>query len=375
MSSLFSDDDGKTDWQKVGYHGRSAFAVLLSLAVLVGGGWFAASKAHDAYMSWRTADNYIGQSDSPVTITIPNGATGTAMGDLLVKNDVVKSRKAFLKALAANDDSDKIQAGTYQMFKQMSADAAVARLLDPKAQLRNQVTVPEGMWQSDIFALLSKRTKIPVAQFQAAAKNPKALGYPAYVKNTEGYLFPETYEMGQKPTATSILKLMAAQYKQVAEQNDLVGRAKEMDLEPNEVMTVASILEAEAKAKDMPMVAGIIYNRLENGTPLGLDSTAHYQLKIPMNKPLPSGFQDKGTDSSYNTYANTGLPDGPISSPGEAAIKAALNPTESDYQYWLTVNFATGETKFAETLDEHNKNLREWEAWCKTAKDKSGCPA
>ncbi|GAA1398628.1 endolytic transglycosylase MltG [Luteococcus peritonei] len=372
---MFSDDDGKTDWQKVGYHGRSAFAVLLSLAVLVGGGWFAASKAHDAYMSWRTADNYIGQSDSPVTITIPNGATGTAMGDLLVKNDVVKSRKAFLKALAANDDSDKIQAGTYQMFKQMSADAAVARLLDPKAQLRNQVTVPEGMWQSDIFALLSKRTKIPVAQFQAAAKNPKALGYPAYVKNTEGYLFPETYEMGQKPTATSILKLMAAQYKQVAEQNDLVGRAKEMDLEPNEVMTVASILEAEAKAKDMPMVAGIIYNRLENGTPLGLDSTAHYQLKIPMNKPLPSGFQDKGTDSSYNTYANTGLPDGPISSPGEAAIKAALNPTESDYQYWLTVNFATGETKFAETLDEHNKNLREWEAWCKTAKDKSGCPA
>lgn len=375
-SSLFSDDDGGNgrDWKKIGYHARSVFAVLLSLAVLLGGTWFAWNKANSTFMEWRTAEDYIGQTDQQVTVTIPEGATGTAIGDLLVEADVVKSRKAFLKAFSASDEADKIQAGSYKLFKQMSAESAVARLLDPAAQLRNQVTVPEGMWQSDIFALLSKRTKIPVAQFQAAAKNPKALGYPSYVTSTEGFLYPETYEIGQKPTATSILKLMAKQYNKVAAKDNLAETAKAMDRTPLEIMTVASILEAEAKEKDMPMVAGIIYNRLENGTPLGLDSTAHYQLKIPMNKPLPSKFASIGTDSSYNTYANQGLPDGPISSPGTAAIKAALNPTESDYQYWLTVNFETGETKFAKTLDEHNKNKVEWENWCKTAKDKSGCP-
>ena len=127
MSSLFSDDDDRTDWKKIGYHGRSAFAVLLSLAVLLGGGWYAANKVENAYMNWRTADDYIGQGDTAVNITIPSGASGTAMGDLLVENDVVKSRKAFVKALAANEDADKIQAGTFRMFKQMSAESAVAR--------------------------------------------------------------------------------------------------------------------------------------------------------------------------------------------------------------------------------------------------------
>lgn len=371
MSSLFSDDDGRTDWKKIGYHGRSAFAVLLSLAVLLGGGWYAANKVENAYMNWRTADDYIGQGDTAVNITIPSGASGTAMGDLLVENDVVKSRKAFVKALAANEDADKIQAGTFRMFKQMSAESAVARLLDPTAQVRNQVTVPEGLWQSEQLAILSKKSGIPLAQFQAAVKNPKALGFPKYVKQTDGFLFPETYEMGQKPTATSVLKLMSSQFKQVAERNDLVNKAEDLELTPLEVMTVASIVQAEVPPKYQPQVAGVLYNRLEQGMKLQLDSTAHYGFKVPMGKPLPANFTK--IDNPYNTYTIDGLPPGPINAPGESAIKAALNPEESDYLYFVTVNFDTMETKFAKTDTGHMKLVAEWEKWCSTAKNKSGC--
>ncbi|GAB2496367.1 endolytic transglycosylase MltG [Luteococcus sediminum] len=375
MSGLFMDNDGNRNWKKIGYHARSAFAVLLSLAVLVGGAWFVYDKANTAYTEYKTADDYPGPGGKAVLVTIPAGASGGDIGDVLVEQDVVKSRKAYLKASRKNEQADKIQAGTYRLQTQIPATQAVEGLLDEKNIVRNQVTIPEGLWMSEQFELLSKRTKIPVKDFEAAAKDPQALGLPEWVGDSaEGYLFPSTYEIGQQPTAKSILTLMAKQFTTVANRNDLEAGAKELDRKPEEIMTVASILEDEAVGKDQAKVAGVIYNRLDRWMPLQLDSTAHYQLQIPMNEPLPKGFKEKGTDNSFNTYANAGLPKHPMNAPGEDAIKAALNPEDSDYLYWLTVNFKTGETKFAETYEEHQKNKAEWEAWCKTAKDKSGCP-
>ncbi len=375
MSSPFIDNDGNRDWKTIWYHARSGFVVLLSLAVLIGGAWFVYDKANKAYVSYKTTTDYMGEGVKDLNVTIPPGFSGGQIGDLLVEQGVVKSRKGFLKAYNNNDKANTIQAGTYKLRTEIPAETAITMLLDPKNVVRNQVTIPEGLWMSDQFALLSKKTGIPVAQFTAACANPQSLGFPAYVKSCEGFLFPQTYEMGQKPTAVSILKLMAAQYNAVAKKYDIVGAAKEQDRTPLEIMTIASILQAEAKVKDMPMVAGIIANRLERGEPLGLDSTAHFQLKIPMNKLLPAGFKEIGKDSSYNTFANQGLPEGPIDAPGEPAIKAATKPTKNDYMYWLTVNFETGETKYAKTQDEQNQHENEWKAWCKTAKNKSGCPA
>lgn len=372
MSGLFMDNNGNRDWKKIAYHGRSAFAVLLSLAVLVGSGWFVVSKASSAYSEWKTADDFAaGAGLAEVQITIPEGASGSDIGDELVEKGVVKSRKGFMKAFAKNEEAQTIQAGTYKLRTQISADQAVEMLLDPKSVVRNQVTVPEALRMKDQFAVLSKKTKIPVAQFEAAAKDPQALGLPEYAKSAEGFLFPQTYEIGQNPTAKSILTLMAKQYVTVAKELDLEGGAKELDLTPIEVMTVASILEAEALPKDMPMVAGIIYNRLEDGERLELDSTSYYATGTPLGKKLPANFKEQ--DSPYNTYKAYGLPPGPIGAPGAAAIKAALNPTESDYKFWVTVNYETGETKFSETYDEHLKYVAEWEKWCSTAKDKSGC--
>ncbi|MEL4504527.1 endolytic transglycosylase MltG [Luteococcus sp. H138] len=371
---MFMDNDGNRDWKKVWYHARSAFAVLLSLAVLIGGGWFVYDKASTAYVSYKTSDDYAeGPGVKDVQITIPEESLGGDIGNLLVKSGVVKSRKAFLKAYAKNEKSKTIQAGTYKLKTQISADQAVEMLLNPRNRVQNRVTVPEALRMKDQFAVLSKKTGIPVKDFEAAAKNPQALGLPKYAKTAEGFLFPQTYEIGQKPTAVSILKLMAKQYNEVAASQKLVAGAESLDRTPLEVMTVASILEAEAKEKDMPMVAGIIYNRLEDGMQLQLDSTSYYATNTPLGKLLPKGFREQ--DSPYNTYRARGLPPGPIGAPGEKAIKAALHPTKSEFKYWLTVNYKTGETKFAKTYEEHRKNDAEWRAFCKTAKDKSGCPA
>lgn len=306
MSGLFMDNNGNRDWKKIWYHGRSAFAVLLSLAVLFGGAWFVYDKASTAYTSYKTADDYAGEGVKEIVITIPEGSSGTDMGNLLVKNGVVKSRKAFLKAYAKNEKSKTIQAGTFKLRTEIPADRAVEMLVDPAYQVHNRVTVPESLRLKDQFALLSKKTKIPVAQFEAAAKNPQALGFPKYVKSVEGFLFPQTYEIGQKPTATSILKLMAKEYNAVAARQELVSGAEELDRTPAEIITVASILEAEAQEKDMPMVAGIIYNRLDQYMPLGLDSTSYYATNTPLGKPLPKDFTK--IPSPYNTYLNTGLP-------------------------------------------------------------------
>lgn len=371
MSGLFMDNNGNRDWKKIWYHGRSAFAVLLSLAVLFGGAWFVYDKANTAYVNYKTADDFAGEGVKDIVITIPEGSSGTDMGNLLVEKGVVKSRKAFLKAFAKNEKSKTIQAGTFKLRTEIPAERAVEMLVDPAYQVHNRVTIPEALRMKDQFAVLSKKTKIPVAQFEAAAKNPQALGLPKYVKNAEGFLFPQTYEIGQTPTATSILKLMAKQYNTVAANLDLVSGAEELDRTPVEIMTVASILEAEAQEKDMPMVAGIIYNRLDQYMPLQLDSTSYYATNTPLGKKLPKNFDEQ--DSPYNTYKNQGLPPGPIGAPGEKAIKAALNPTESDNLYWVTINYETKETKFSKTLDEHNKWVKQWEKWCSTAKDKSGC--
>lgn len=371
--SLFVDNDGNTDWKNIWYHARSAFAVLLSLAVLLGAGWVVYDKANNAYVAWKTADDYPGPGGTPVMIEIEPESTGNDIANVLLDADIVKSRKAFTKAYNNSELAKSIQAGYYRLPTQIPAADAISFLLDGKHVVRNQLTVPEGMWFNDSLALISKRTKIPVKDFKKALKDPQELGFPSYVEEPEGFLFPQTYEIGQKPTATSILKLMAQQYNAVAKENNLKAKAEKLDRTPEEIITVASIIEGEVnKPQYLPMVASAIYNRLDDGEKLELDSTAHYGLDIPNDKPLPKGFHDM--DFPYNTYMYQGLPPGPIGSPGEAAIKAALNPAKTDYKFWVAVNLKTGETKFAKDYKTHQKNVAAFEAWCKASPDKSGCP-
>ncbi len=375
MSGLFVDNDGRWSWKKAGYRARSAFAVLLSLAILVGGGWIVYNKLDQVYMSLRYANDYPGPGGAAVTVTVPSGATVTQIGQVLVNAGVVKSVGAFTKAASDSGDATKFQAGDFKLRAKIPAATAVTMLLDPGNKVQRAVTIPEGQRVSVTLSTISKKTGIPLADLQKEAKDLKALKLPSWAKNPnapEGFLFPDTYNYDANPTAAEILPRMTAQFVSVADSLGLEKKAKALGYTPLQVLIVASIVQVEVPPKYQPQVAAVIYNRLKQKMPLGLDTSVHYAVDKPMTQPLSSA--DFKNPSPYNTYVHTGLMPGPMDSPGKSALTAALNPAKSNALYFVTVNLKTGETKFASTLAEHNKNVQQFDSWCKANPGTAGCP-
>jgi UPF0755 protein len=300
-----------------------------------------------------------------VTIIVPEGATVSQIGSILVDGKVVQSEAAWDEAVQTEERSTSIQPGRYLMLTEMRAIDALTLLINPgESRVRSQFTVQEGLRLSAQVDALVKGTKIKESAFEKALDKPKTLGLPAYAKNKPaGFLFPDTYELTATSTATSVLRQMTARFNDVAEQIDLEGAAKRLDRSPRDLVIVASIIEREVRAEgDRAKVARVIYNRLDKGQKLEMDSTVAYAEKL---KTTTTTEQDRKSKSKYNTYRYEGLPPGPISAPGRAALEAAANPADGKLLYFVTVNLDTGETKFAETYAEHQKNVAEFQAWCK----------
>jgi UPF0755 protein len=285
----------------------------------------------------------------------------------------VASVQAFLNAASAEPGSSSIQVGFYEFKKEMAAADALEILLDPDNILRDTVTIPEGLRVVDIVEVLAKETDFSKKQFEKVLANPDQLGLPDYAEgNPEGYLFPSTYDLGPDATPKSILVAMVARWKRAAEDANLEEAAAELGYTPHELMTVASLVEAEAsRQQDRGKVARVIYNRIENpGTAgtvgkLQIDATINYALDRDLGFAITE--EDRNYDSPYNTYVVTGLPPGPIEAPGDAAIEAAAHPTEGDWYYYVTVNLRTGETKFAETYEEFLSYDAEFDEYCQTS--------
>ena len=333
--------------------GGGAFAVVLSLLVvlaLVGGGAYLAmgfgSRIKDA-LSGGSAPDYPGPGTGAVVYQVHSGDTLTDVGRGLKAADVVKSVDAFMAAAQANPDSQRLQPGYYGLKKQMKAADALTVLLDPSARILARVTLPEGLRKDETLKTLAKGTKIPLATFEAALKNTSALGLPAYANgNAEGFLFPATYEFGPHDTPTQMLAKLVARYHQSEQSLSLTAGPRS----PYELVIIASIVEAEARrAEDYPKVARVIYNRLAAGMPLQMDSTVNYALKA--DKTIVT-LDDLGVNSPYNTYKHAGLPPGPIGSPGDQALQAALHPADGNWLYFITVDGNTGETKFTADYQE-----------------------
>ena len=168
-----------------------------------------------------------------------------------------------------------------------------------------------------------------------------------------------------------MLEMMVDRWRQSAEENDLVANAGKLGYKPAEIMTIASLIEAEGRGGDMPKIARVIYNRLENpGTAgtvgkLQIDASVNYGLGQKLGVALTS--EQLAQDTPYNTYTREGLPPTPIEAPGDAAIAAALNPADGDWYYYVTVNLATGETKFAATPEEFATYKAEYQEYCQTS--------
>ena len=368
MSPAFIDNDGRLDWRKVGYYARSAFAVLLSLSVLVGGGWFVYSKANEAYVSWRTADDY---PDNPekveVEVTIPRGAGITQIGDILVEAEVVKTIKGFRKAAQESGESDKLQAGRYKLLKQIPAETAFQMLLDPDNVQHLSVVFPEGTPNVQQWAIMRDKLGIDPEVIKAAAANTSYFELPEWANgHLEGFLFPAKYNVAEPPNPAWIMGTQVRTFNRQIERLSLVGRAEELGYTPLQVVTVASIVSREvARPSDQPMVAAVIYNRLKQDMPLQMDSTVHYALG-DYGK-VTTTAEDRENPSPYNTYKHKGLPPGPIANPGRTALEAALTPSVTDALYFVTVNLDTGDTRFAATLEEHNANVALFQEFCKTS--------
>ena len=348
--------------------------VLLVLAVIGGLLYFGAMWGKGFIEdNFGDPEDFNGPGTGSVTFQVEQGDTIGEMGRNLEAAGVVASAEAFTDAASDNPDATGIQVGYYALQKEMKASDVVEILVDPSQILSTQITFPEGLRVVDILDLLVKNTDFTRAQFEKALGNPDKLGLPDYAgDNAEGYLFPSTYGFGPDATPASMLRAMVERWQQAADDADLEGAAQRLGYTPHELMTVASLVEAEGRGDDMPKIARVIYNRLENpgvnGTigRLQLDATINYALGRGVGARTTS--EDRQVDSPYNTYQVAGLPPTPIEAPGDAAIQAAANPADGDWYYYVTVNLKTGETKFAATPEEHSANVDELNRYCETSK-------
>ncbi|MCA0294061.1 MAG: endolytic transglycosylase MltG [Actinobacteria bacterium] len=374
MSSRFpgeirDPETGKLDLKEVWYKVRSAFAVLLSLAVFVGGGWFVYNKAHDSWMDYRTAEDYIGEGVAPVEVTIPSGSTTTQIANILLQADVVKTAKAFTREAASNPDSAGIQAGRYNLRTQLPAKTALAMLLNPKNQIHNRMTLRDGLRMSEAVTAMAKATKLPKKDFQKLLKNWKKLGLPTWAKRgAEGFLFPDTYELADKPTAKSVLKSITTNFTNVTNDIQFVDGANALGYTPYQVLVMASIIQREAgpNPDDLPKIARVFYNRLDPklwpGNQLQSDATVAYANNITGR--VYTTDAERALKSPYNTYYIKGLPVGPITSPSKKAMEAALHPADGNWTFFTVVNLDTGETAFADNINDQNANAAKLQAWC-----------
>jgi UPF0755 protein len=353
----------------------SFLAVVLSLSIIGFVVWQGYNWANETLGDWFAGpEDFEGPGTGSVDVTIPEGASIREIGNLLRDTGVVASSDAFVSAAEDNPDGRSIQAGTYSLMLEMKASDAVEALLDDASRVEARVLIPEGLRLEQIVNRIveNEDTDFAAEDVQAAIDAPGELGLPEYAEGTvEGFLFPATYDIEADTTAQSLVEAMVARFHTAAEAVNLTDRAGEVGITPLQAVTIASIVEREVRnADDMPNVAQVIYNRLNgncaaNGVPEGrlqMDSTVHYALGESGG--VFTSEEDRQVDSPYNTYANSGIPPGPIASPGEAALEAALNPSQGDYCYFVAVNLETGETKFARTEEEHNVNRQELDAYC-----------
>jgi UPF0755 protein len=303
------------------------------------------------------SDDYKGSGNGqPATVTIVSGQIGSDIAKSLANAGITKTSAAFYQLLLKQTTQPNFEPGTYKLQKQMSAKSALAQLLDPKNRVVSNVVIPEGQTLPQVLARLSKGTGVPLADLEAAAKNPSAYGVPKAAPSLEGFLFPATYQFDPGTPAKTILQRMVSRMNQSLKSHG-VSAADEL-----KVLTLASIIQKEGgSTKDFYKVSTVFHNRLNQGINLQSDATVSYGANS--SKILTTAAQRANAANKYNTYIHAGLPVGPIAAPGDAAIDAALHPVKGSWLYFVLVNGQTGQTVFSNTLAEHNVAVKQWQAW------------
>jgi UPF0755 protein len=230
------------------------------------------------------------------------------------------------------------------------------------------LVVPEGWRASQIYAAVDKALELPVGTTKKSLAKAN-LRLPNDAEgNPEGYLFPATYPLQEKTTPEALLSYMVDTANRKFNGAPIAAGAQRNAMNVYQAVTIASIVQAEAATKaDMGKVARVIFNRLERGMPLQMDSTINYALG---RSTLRTTLADTRLDSPYNSYQRMGLPPTPIANPGEDALRAAIGPTPGDWLYFVTVK--PGDTRFTADYAEHQRNVAEFNRNQQQASKKAG---
>lgn len=279
-----------------------------------------------------------------VTIEIPDGATGSQIASILYESGVVKSSQAYFRVAVGDPRSQKVAPGSHRLTLKISARQALDQLLDPN-RIPNLIRVAEGAWKSEVQSAFINYgfTKQEVSKAFSSLKLPQGFS------NSEGLIFPAQYSFPQGISAQSAAQSMIDRFSDDLYGNKLLQGNK--DFSAKQLLTIASIVQAESTNEDFSKVARVIYNRLRIGMPLQMDSTVHFIMQARGDIFLSR--KSTTLNSPYNTYRKFGLPPGPICSPSSDAIKATLEPIEGDWLYFITV--APGDTRFTASFDEFSK--------------------
>jgi UPF0755 protein len=307
---------------------------------------------------FSNAPDYSGKGTDSVVVVVHPGDSAAAIAATLKNAGVVASTEAFTDAASNDPKSRSIEPGSYRVHRHMQASLALALLLNPSSRVVSRVVIPEGTRLTRIVDIIHAATGLSTADINAATQDPAALGLPRYAKGSlEGFLFPATYDVAPGTSATDVLRPMVQRFRQEATRVHLVSGARKLGYTPYDVVTVASLVEKEARLTgDFGKVARVAYNRLSpawGGKPFGFDSTLNYALPQRHGK-LQS--QDFTLDSPYNSRIHAGLPPTPIDSPGELALLAALHPTPGSWLYFVTIDQA-GHTAFEYTKAQFDHDV------------------
>jgi UPF0755 protein len=324
--------------------------ISLVLLLLIAAAGFASVR----YYSWCQE---AGGPQHPVTIEIDEGASGSEIVDELHDQGVVRCGIVSKWLLRTSGKEADFRAGSFELTTNMTPDAAFDELTQPvKVVPVVRLTIPEGYRLTQIAERVEEAVGIPAKQFLKTAEDGDYSlepYLPMSAKSLEGFLFPETYQIAKRGTTPDdVITKLLDQFGTEAETLDW-SKADDLGVMPYEVVIVASMIEKEAALdEERPLIAGVIYNRLDMEMPLGIDATLLY------DDPTPDGqlsTSDLESDGPYNTRIRVGLPPTPIASPGIKSLEAALNPSDTDFLYYVLCG-DDGHHEFGKTLAEHEAN-------------------
>ena len=294
-------------------------------------------------------------SDEPprtVEVTVPSGITFDSVLDTLVERGVVDGRHGFRLYARLTGADRRIRSGNYALVAG-GRWGEILQTLTAGRVMTFGMTIPEGFTIADMVPRVAETVARPADTVLARLSDPDAherWGVPG--PGLEGYLFPDTYRFARGIALDVVIEAMVERYR-TAWTPERVARLEELDMSENELVTLASIIQAEVRrVEEMPTISAVYHNRLRLGYLLQADPTVLYALGGRRERLLFAAI-DSVADNPYNTYTQRGLPPGPIAAPGEAAIQAALYPSDESYLYFVAR--PDGRHIFSNTLEEHNR--------------------